>query len=121
MSNNNLVNLVKQWITLDNEIKTLQREQKTRREQKKEVSEQLMEFMRDNEIDTFDLKDGNLRYKKRNVTKPISAKLLNSVVYNFFEGNEEKASELTNRIHESREKSTREIIERKINKPTTPD
>jgi len=121
MSNNELVNLVKQWITLDNEIKTLQREQKTRREQKKEVSEQLMDFMRDNEIDTFDLKDGNLRYKKRNITKPITAKLLNSVVYNFFDGNEEKASELTNRIQESREKSTREIIERKINKPTTTD
>ena len=114
MAKEELVLLVRKWITLDNEIKTLQREQKKRRETKKEVSSQLMEFMKGHDIDTFDLKDGNLRYKKHNVKKPITAKTLTTILNEFFEGDGEKANELNTFIMDKREKYVRETIERKI-------
>jgi len=117
MAKEELVLLVRKWITLDNEIKTLQKEQKKRRETKKEVSIQLMEFMKEHDVDTFDLKDGNLRYKKQNVKKPITAKALNNILNEFFEGDGEKALELNTFIMDKREKYVRETIERKIRPP----
>ena len=75
MSKEELLNNVRNWITIDNEIRTLQKEQKIRREKKKAISENLIEFMKNNEIDCFEIKDGNLSYVKRNVKKPINKKI----------------------------------------------
>ena len=48
MSKEELLKNVRNWITIDNEIRTLQKEQKIRREKKKAISENLIEFMKNN-------------------------------------------------------------------------
>jgi len=50
MNKEELVANIKQWITLDEEIKNLQRQIKEKRNEKKENTETLVRIMRDNEI-----------------------------------------------------------------------
>ena len=59
-----LVQHIKEWITVDEEIKSLQKELKTRKEKQKNLTKELMDVMKTNEIDCFDLNDGKLVYTK---------------------------------------------------------
>ncbi len=60
-----LINSVKKWVKLDNELKELQKQLNIRKNEKKETSNTLMNVMRENEIDCFDLTDGQICYSKR--------------------------------------------------------
>ena len=71
MNKEELVSNIKQWITLDEEIKNLERQIKEKRNEKKENTETLVRIMRDNEIDCFDLDSngGKLIYTKQKIKK----------------------------------------------------
>lgn len=109
-----LVNSIKEWVKLDNEIRTLQKEQLQRKKEKQKWSEKLIEVMKKNEIDCFDLKDGNIQYTKKSVKKPITKKMLLSILSNYYDGNDEKAIEVNDFILNNREEIIRETIVRKI-------
>lgn len=111
-----LKNRVRDWVKLDNEIRELKKEQKLRDENKKKISEDLIRVMKQNELEVFDLKDGQLVYTQKKVKKPVSQKQLVSVLSTYFKGNTDKANELNNFILESREEVVRESIKRVINK-----
>ena len=73
----NLIDNVKAWIHLDNEMKTLRREMKERRDKKKEITKALVSVMKTNDIDCFDIKDGQLniqqkKYKKTSYKKTFA-------------------------------------------------
>ena len=55
MEKEELVDNIKQWISLDEEIKNLQKQLKEKRNEKKQNTETLVRIMRENEIDCFDL------------------------------------------------------------------
>ena len=59
-----LIDIVKQWVTLDNQIRAMNKKLKELRNDKKEQNEKMIQVMKQNEIDNFDLKDGQIRYKK---------------------------------------------------------
>jgi DNA helicase IV len=61
---------VREWVKLDNEIRTLNKEISSRRKEKREISKKLVEVMRDNKLDIFDIKDGQLMYIKKDKKKP---------------------------------------------------
>ena len=65
MANEELLENVKAWLNLDNEIKHLQKEIKSRRNQKKELTDSLMSVMKVNDIEQIDLSDGQLIYTKK--------------------------------------------------------
>jgi hypothetical protein len=111
-----LIQCVKKWVKIDNEIRHLKKEQNLRTQEKKKVSNDLMNIMRQNEIDCFDLKDGQLMYSKKNVKKPITQKTLMSILSTYFEGDSLKASDLNQFIMENREERVEEKIVRKVNK-----
>lgn len=111
-----LVTTIKEWVKTDNEIRALQSEIKTRKDQQKKLSNNLMETMKKNEIDCFDIKNGQIMYVKKNQKKPITKKVLFDVLTKYFEGNYMKASELREYILENREDVIKETIVRKINK-----
>jgi len=50
MNKEELVSNIKQWISLDEEIKNLQRQIKEKRNEKKKNTENLVRIMRDNKI-----------------------------------------------------------------------
>jgi len=111
-----LIKTIKDWVKLDNEIRSLQKEQIQRKNDKKKVSIALMEIMKKNEIDCCDIKDGQICYSKKHIKKPITKKILMSVLSKYFKGDLLKASELNEYIIDNREEVIKETIVRKINK-----
>ena len=57
-----LVGHIRRWIEVDNRIADLQRQIKECREEKKNMSGALVDVMKSNEIDCFDINDGKLMY-----------------------------------------------------------
>lgn len=109
-----LIHVIKNWVKMDNELRSLQKEINVRKKQKKTISKDLMEIMSKNEIDCFDIKDGQIMYVKRQVKKPLTQKMLMGVLSNYYKGDLLKASELNTFIMDNREEVVREQIVRKI-------
>ena len=114
MEKEKLVQIIKDWVKLDNEMRTLQRELNIRKLEKKNTTSRVMEIMRSNNIDCFDMKDGQILYKKRNVKKPVTKLVLMEILSTYYEGDEVKAKELNNYIMENRKITVSETIVRKI-------
>ena len=108
---------VRDWVKLDNEIRTLNKEITTRRNEKKTISKRLIEVMRDNKLDIFDLKDGQLMYVKKNKKKPITQKQLLTLLSSYYREDVSKAEEMHTYLMENREEVTEEVIQRKIVSP----
>ena len=111
-----LINTVKQWVRIDNEIRQLQQEISIRKQNKKTLNDQLMNTMKSNNIDCFDLNDGKICYTKKNVKKPINNKLLLEILTKSYSGDITQASEINNFINDNRTEITKENITRKISK-----
>ena len=115
-SKEELVKAIREWVKIDNEIRILQKEQIQRKKDKKKISVNLMEVMKKNEIDCFDINDGQIMYSKKNVKKPITQKKMTEILSKYFNGDSVKATEVNNYILENREETVKETILRKINK-----
>ena len=115
-SKQELVELIKEWISCDNKIKQLQKAAKEFRSEKKILTETLVSVMKDNEIDCFDINDGKLVYSKNKVKTPLSKKHLMSALMNYYKDQPNVAEEISNYIMDSREEKVKESIKRKISK-----
>lgn len=111
-----LIQTIKEWVKIDNEIRALQKEQSKRKTEKKKISVELMEVMRANQIDCFDINDGQLMYSKKNVKKPITKKNLMTILSTYCKGDVEKAAEMNDFILSRREEVVKESIVRKMKK-----
>jgi ATP-dependent phosphoenolpyruvate carboxykinase len=105
-----LIKTIKDWVKLDNDIRKLQKEIKARKLEKAKTSNILMETMKKNEIDCFDINNGQICYTKKNVKKPITKKLLLDILSKYYKGDQLKASEINNFILENREETIKESI-----------
>ena len=108
---------VRDWVKLDNEIRALNKEITTRRNDKKNISKRLIDVMRENKLDIFDLKDGQLMYVKKNKKKPITQKQLLTLLSSYYKEDTSKAEEMRNYLLDNREEVVQETIQRKIVKP----
>jgi hypothetical protein len=113
---NNLIQTVKEWVRLDNEIRQLQKEVSNRRKEKQKLNTTLMDTMKSNKIDCFDLNDGQICYTKKNVKKPINNKVLLDILTKYYKGDLTQAAEINDFIKENRNEITKENITRKISK-----
>jgi len=111
-----LVNIIKEWVKFDNEIRKLQTEVLSRKKEKAKMSAELISVMKQNKIDCFDLKDGQLLYTTKNVKKPITKKVLLNILSKYYNGDYMKASELNDFILSNREEVVQESIIHKIDK-----
>ena len=109
-----LVQLIKDWITTDNEIRELNKQAKQRKDKLKKVSQNLINTMKENDIDEFNVKDGKIMYSKTNVKKPITKKNLMSILSKYYKGDISQAIEMNNFILENREEVVKESIKRTI-------
>ncbi len=110
-----LVQHIKEWIGVDEEIKSLQKEIKIRKEKQKELTKDLMEVMKTNEIECFDLNDGKLVYTKSKTKQTINKKYLMSTLVKCLEDPKD-VEKVTEFILENREEKVRESIRRKVDK-----
>ena len=111
-----LVNNIKDWIKIDNEISQLKAEIKERTNKKKTLTESLVTVMKTNSIDCFDINGGALVYKKNKVKKPINGKTLLTALQNYYKNDVKVAEEITKHVMDSREEQIKETIKRKIDK-----
>lgn len=111
-----LVNNIKEWITIDNEISQLKAEIKEKNVLKKTLTENLVDVMKNNKIDCFDIKDGSLVYKQNKVKKQINSKTLFALLQNYYKDEPKMAEDLTKYVMDNREEQIKETIKRKINK-----
>lgn len=111
-----LVTHIRSWIQMDNEIMELQKRIKIYREEKKKLTESLVDVMKTNEIDCFDINDGKLIYSKTKTKKAISKKTLLDSLNKYFKEDNELAKEISEHILNSREESIKENIRRKVEK-----
>lgn len=108
-----LIENVKGWIDIDNEIKELSKELKEKRKEKKMYTANLVDIMKTNNVDCFDVKNGKLIYTKKKVKAPLSKKHLFNSLNNYFKNNKDVIEELGNYILNSREEKIKENIKRK--------
>ena len=111
-----LVNNIKEWIKIDNEISQLKNEIKERNNKKKTLTEGLVTVMKTNQIDCFDINGGALVYKKNTVKKSISAKTLLAALQEYYKDDKKVAEDLTRFVLDNREEQVKESIRRKIDK-----
>jgi hypothetical protein len=111
-----LVNNIKEWIKIDNEVAQLKAEIKDRTNKKKLLTENLVSVMRTNSIDCFDINGGALVYKKNKVKKPITGKTLLTALQNYYKTDPKIAEDIAKHVMDSREEQIKETIKRKIDK-----
>jgi len=110
-----LIENIKEWVKMDNEIRELKKQEKTRKKKQDELSKKLMEIMKSNEIDEFDINQGKIIYKKKNVKKPITKKNLLEILSKYYNGDLTSASKLNTFIMDNREETIIETITRTMN------
>ncbi len=109
-----IIESIKEWMRIDNEIRNLNKEVRDRKTLQTNISKRLMTTMKDNNIDEFNVKEGKLVYSKKQVKKPITKKYLTDVLLKYYDGDAEQATELNSFIDENREATTKESIRRLV-------
>jgi hypothetical protein len=113
-SKEELITNIKEWIKMDSEITELKNQTKALSGRKKELTESLVQIMKSNEIDCFDIHGGKIMFKRNKRRKPINAKSLNSALQSFYVEDPSMAENLTRHLMDSREEEIKETICRKI-------
>ena len=109
-----LLQNVKTWLDIDNQIRTLQKEIRDRRKLKKELTTSLVGIMKTQDIDALNVPDGQLIYNKTKSKAPLSKKhLLTCLGQYFSEIPGIQPDEVANYILENREVKTKEGIRHK--------
>ena len=111
-----LKDYLRQWVRVENEIGTLSAEIKKRKLIHQQLSASLLNVMRQNEIDCFDLANGRIVYSKTKTKVPLNNGQLKSALTTYYKDDADKASSLTEFLLSSRVEKTRESIKMKIPK-----
>ena len=111
-----MVKIIKELITIDNDIRNINKEIRIRKEKLKKISQSLMKTMKENEIDEFDIKGGKLIFSQTTMKKPITKKNLVTILSKYYEGDISQALEMNKFIMDNREDVVKETIKRTIEK-----
>lgn len=111
-----LKDYLRQWVRVENEISTLSAEIKKRKLIHQQLSKSLLEVMRKNEIDCFDVANGRIVYSKTKTRAPLNNGQIKSALSTYYKDDAEKANSLTEFLLASRVEKTRETIKMKIPK-----
>ena len=86
-----------------------------KRKEKKNITESLVGIMRDNEIDQFNIPDGELVYTKTKTKAPLSKKHLLTSLATFFQNSNDPriVKELSTFIMNTRQEKEKENIKEK--------
>ena len=113
-SKDKLIKTIQEWVKLDNEMRTLKKEISSRKGEQDKITKALINTMKSNEIDEFNINNGKLSYSNRTVKKPITKKNLLEILSKFYNVNTQQASEINQFILDNREDVVVEKLVRKI-------
>ena len=69
-----LIQTVRQWVRIDNQIRQMNKMLKKLKEDKKSHNAHMIEIMKSYSIDNFELKDGQIQYKKYKSRETLTQK-----------------------------------------------
>jgi hypothetical protein len=116
VSKEEMITHIKKWMQYDNDIKQLQNELKTKKESRRQHTEQLVNIMKSNEIDCFDVNNGKLLFSRTKVKTPLNKSQMVHALMEYFNNDEPRVRELEDRLMSARKEKITETIRRKINK-----
>jgi len=106
-----LVQNVKAWLNVDKEIKKLQNLLKEQKKQKIELTNMLVEIMKTNDIDCFDITGGKIMYTQNRVKSALNKKHLMDCLDKYFANNSSiPTDEIVNFILDNRTINSKESI-----------
>lgn len=111
-----LINSIKEWIKIDNEILKHTKEIKDMKKKQKLLTNSLVNVMKHNQLECFDINGGKILYKKSKCKKPINTKSLLNILKTYYNETPNKAEEITDYILKNREEVIKETIRRKLDK-----
>jgi|TARA_R110001592_G_scaffold221805_2_gene476693 hypothetical protein len=111
-----LIQEIRTWIGFDEKIKNLQKQIRQLKQEKKQVTNTLVDVMKTNDIGEINTGNGKLIYSQQKIKKSISKKYLNSILAKFFDADPAKAKQLGTYILDNREETVKENIRRKQKK-----
>jgi len=107
--------IVKEWITLDDDILKLRNAIKERTKRKNDITPKIMDFMNKFEINDLNTNNGKLKFTKSLQTKPLNKTFLISRLGDFFK-DFSKGEKAATFILENRDKEEKFKLRRVINK-----
>lgn len=118
-SKDDLVNIIKEWIEIDDKIKDIQTQFKQLKNQKKILTQSLLSIMKENEIDCFDINSGKIIYCKHKTKASLTKKTLVETLEKFFKEKNTSnstidANSISDFILQNRETKVNENIKRKF-------
>lgn len=116
VSKEEMITHIKKWMQYDNDIKQLQNELKTKKESRRQHTEQLVNIMKSNEIDCFDVNNGKLLFSRTKVKTPLNKSQMVQALMEYINNDEPRVKELEDRLMSARKEKITETIRRKINK-----
>ena len=116
VSKEEMITHIKKWMQYDNDIKQLQNELKIKKESRRQHTEQLVDIMKSNEIDCFDVNNGKLLFSRTKVKTPLNKSQMVQALMEYFNNDEPRVRELEDRLMSARKEKITETIRRKINK-----
>ena len=111
-----LVQNLREWMGMETELNKLRNQMKDIRNRKKEITENLVNFMKSKDIDCFDTNDGKIIYTQNKIKKPITGDLLLTTLLKYFKDDEQQANELHKFIMENRAINLKENLRLKHEK-----
>ena len=111
-----LIGNIREWIKIDNDLNNLKKEIKNKTTQKKMLTDNLVNVMKINSIDCFDINGGALVYSQRKTKKAISGKYLLLQLEKYYKDQPDVAKDLTQHLLDNREENIKEDIKRKVKK-----
>lgn len=112
-SKEDLINTVKKWVYLDNQIKQLNTMLKTLRNEKKEHNVKMVEMMKASNIDNLELKDGQIQYKKYSKRESLTQKKLLDILTKHPQLQSEQVKMLNDYVYENRKVVEKDVVIRK--------
>lgn len=112
-----LVTTIKEWVECERKIKEFNLMMKEYKDKKKLLTKTLVDVMKNNEIDCFDINDGQIVHRTSKTKAPVSKQYLSQILEKYFENNPEiNCDEVGNAILENRPVKERHSIVMKQNK-----
>ena len=109
-----LIQTVKKWVHLDNQIKQVSTMLKTLRNQKKEHNEVMINMMKASKIDNLEIKDGQIQYKKYTKRESLTQKKLLQILSHHPQLQSEQVKMLNDYVYENRKVVEKDAVVRKM-------
>ena len=103
---------VRRWLELDDNLRKLREATKKYNNMKKELTPQITDFMSRNEVSDINVNNGKLRCKTGTYKKPLSQKIMQQQLVNFF-NNLEKGKQAAEYLLKNRETVERVTLTRR--------